>query len=307
MPLTDICDELAGNYPKGFKFTGWHPNCRCHTETILLNGVDFEDFIKAKREGRAYDITKARGYVAEPPAAFDRWIDKNRERAKGWTVMPKFVKDNYGFVRSGDFVVNTYSEAERIFTRAHHTSPAMEKALTDLKGKVPNLSNTEVAAIYNYTRADISDYRQLNKQLRNGNLSVFNSAFSELLSSALKKMPVIQREVYRFIRLNRTQLNNFIELAKSKGTTTFESFTSTSTDLAKAREFMSKERAPKRNERDVLLVINSKSGHPIPRLAMLDQDEILFDKGMRVAFLGYLEGEDGLTFFLQDAGGSSII
>lgn len=47
MPLTDICDELAGNYPKGFKFTGWHPNCRCHTETILLNGADFEDFIKA--------------------------------------------------------------------------------------------------------------------------------------------------------------------------------------------------------------------------------------------------------------------
>lgn len=101
MPLTDICDELAGIYPKGFKFTGWHPNCRCHTETILLGGVDFEDFIRAKREGRAYDITKARGYVAEPPAAFDRWIDKNRERAKGWTVMPKFVKDNYGFVRSG--------------------------------------------------------------------------------------------------------------------------------------------------------------------------------------------------------------
>lgn len=97
MPLTDICDELAGNYPKGFKFTGWHPNCRCHTETILLGGADFEDFIKAKREGRAYDITKARGYVSEPPAAFKAWVKGNAGRiaaaAKAGTT-PYFVKDN---------------------------------------------------------------------------------------------------------------------------------------------------------------------------------------------------------------------
>ncbi len=97
VPLTDICDELAGNYPKGFKFTGWHPNCRCHTETILLSGADFEDFLKAKREDRAYDITKARGYVAEPPAAFQAWVKGNAGRiaaaAKAGTT-PYFIKDN---------------------------------------------------------------------------------------------------------------------------------------------------------------------------------------------------------------------
>ncbi len=97
VPLTDICDELAGNYPKGFKFTGWHPNCRCHTETILLSGADFEDFIKAKREGRAYDITKAKGYVAEPPVAFKAWVKGNAGRiaaaAKAGTT-PYFIKDN---------------------------------------------------------------------------------------------------------------------------------------------------------------------------------------------------------------------
>lgn len=97
VPLTDICDELAGSYPKGFKFTGWHPNCRCHTETILLSGADFENFIKAKREGRAYDITKAKGYVAEPPAAFKAWVKGNAGRiaaaAKAGTT-PYFIKDN---------------------------------------------------------------------------------------------------------------------------------------------------------------------------------------------------------------------
>ena len=34
-PFTDICDELAGRYPKDFKFTGWHPHCRCHAVSIL--------------------------------------------------------------------------------------------------------------------------------------------------------------------------------------------------------------------------------------------------------------------------------
>ena len=28
-PLVDICDELAGDYPADFIFTGWHPQCRC--------------------------------------------------------------------------------------------------------------------------------------------------------------------------------------------------------------------------------------------------------------------------------------
>ena len=31
----DICDELKGDYPKDFKFTGWHPHCRCYATPIL--------------------------------------------------------------------------------------------------------------------------------------------------------------------------------------------------------------------------------------------------------------------------------
>lgn len=31
----DICDDLKGRYPKNFKWTGWHPHCRCHAITLL--------------------------------------------------------------------------------------------------------------------------------------------------------------------------------------------------------------------------------------------------------------------------------
>src|SRR5690606_36428057 len=30
-PRYDICDHLKGEYPKDFKFVGWHPQCMCYT------------------------------------------------------------------------------------------------------------------------------------------------------------------------------------------------------------------------------------------------------------------------------------
>ena len=43
VPLTDICDELAGDYPKTFKFLGWHPQCRCVVVPIMS---DYDEFNK---------------------------------------------------------------------------------------------------------------------------------------------------------------------------------------------------------------------------------------------------------------------
>lgn len=34
-PTEDICDVLAGDYPKDFKFSAWHPQCRCYVTSIL--------------------------------------------------------------------------------------------------------------------------------------------------------------------------------------------------------------------------------------------------------------------------------
>lgn len=36
-PEEDICDELAGDYPKDFMWRGWHPRCRCSMSSILID------------------------------------------------------------------------------------------------------------------------------------------------------------------------------------------------------------------------------------------------------------------------------
>ena len=47
----DICDELQGIYPKTFKWTGNHPNCRCVMIPILLTDAEFAARVKARKDG----------------------------------------------------------------------------------------------------------------------------------------------------------------------------------------------------------------------------------------------------------------
>lgn len=40
-----VCDAKAGEYPKDFKFTGWHPFCICIATPIMMDHEEFADFL----------------------------------------------------------------------------------------------------------------------------------------------------------------------------------------------------------------------------------------------------------------------
>ena len=78
-PFTDICDELAGKYPKWFKFTKWHPQCRCVCLAI-------------------FDDDPGAGEVRDVPPNFKQWVTDNQPRLdrsikKG--TAPYWVRDNF--------------------------------------------------------------------------------------------------------------------------------------------------------------------------------------------------------------------
>jgi hypothetical protein len=84
-PVYDICDNLQGEYPKDFKFLGWHPQCMCHT-IALIKGED--------------------GEVKNVPENFRKWVDENADRIavsgyKGTT--PYFLSDNDKYVHLDNF------------------------------------------------------------------------------------------------------------------------------------------------------------------------------------------------------------
>lgn len=291
-PVPDICDDLKGKYPKDFKFTGWHPHCRCHAISILKTEEEVDEDTRRILNGeQPSDPNSSANAVTDVPEHFTKWVEKNKERAKGWETMPYFIRENPQYVKG--FEVDTYSPVERVFTRARRTNEAMAESLgIYLQSKYPEIPNTEKAAIYHYTQGDRSAYRQLNKQLRKGNLSEFNEAFSELLSAGLSKIPPVKATVYRTIRLNKTQLREFCGMAESKAETIFAGFTSTAMERSTAIDFAAAHSGIKKNETDILLVIQGKSGHPIEDFSQFggrfagkpNQRELLFDKGCKFKF-----------------------
>jgi hypothetical protein len=95
-PFTDICDELAGKYPKGFKFTGWHPQCRCHAVSILKTPEELMRDMDGMVEGEDVPEESANA-VRDVPEGFKKWVEKNGERiakAEQRGKLPYFLREN---------------------------------------------------------------------------------------------------------------------------------------------------------------------------------------------------------------------
>ncbi len=93
-PVPDICDDLAGRYPKDFKFTGWHPHCRCHAISILKSDEELaEDTrrILAGEEPLPADTSKV-DYNGQ--AKLEAWMADNADRVLNAQNLPYFIKDN---------------------------------------------------------------------------------------------------------------------------------------------------------------------------------------------------------------------
>jgi hypothetical protein len=67
--VEDICDTLAGKYPKDFQWTGWHPQCMCYRIPILKTE---EEFWATNSE----DSTSSINEVKDVPERFKDWITK---------------------------------------------------------------------------------------------------------------------------------------------------------------------------------------------------------------------------------------
>ena len=100
----DICDELSaplgstntegkGCYPKDFKFSGWHPLCRCHVITILKTDEEIAEDTRRILAGEPLD-GRSVNRVDDVPQEFTDWVRDNSERIERAKSLPYFIKDN---------------------------------------------------------------------------------------------------------------------------------------------------------------------------------------------------------------------
>lgn len=280
--LHDICDVLAGRYPKTFLWTGWHPHCRCEMVPIFISESDFRERIRARKAGKLKDWKpNPQRVITQVPKALTNWIAKNEERSKGWKTLPYFVRDNRKSI--GTLPVNTYTAEERKFTRARSTADAMERATALLSTLYPAIQNTELAALHHYTQQG-GNYRQLNKQLEKGDLTDFNAASASLMAKALEGLPKYRGIVYRGAIMKR---KDYERIYAGKDEIKHAIFTSSTKTPAVAWRFASY-RDLKKSEVRVLFEIQSKNGRDISdisefngKFATEDQQEVLFTNGTR--------------------------
>jgi hypothetical protein len=110
-PFYDICDELAGDYPKPFLWTGWHPQCRCIQFPILVGPEDFRKMVDAEVRGEKYEPKQ----IKKVPLQFQKWVEKNNDRinvANNRGTLPYWMRDNAKFVGIKVNPINTIAQPE---------------------------------------------------------------------------------------------------------------------------------------------------------------------------------------------------
>lgn len=90
----DVCEGLKGKYPKNFKWSGWHPNCRCNMIPIMASKDEIEDQIERILTGEDKEITNSKNAVDDFSSDFKQWIRNNQERMNKSTSLPYFIRDN---------------------------------------------------------------------------------------------------------------------------------------------------------------------------------------------------------------------
>lgn len=150
-PYYDMCDELAGDYPKDFVFVGWHPHCRCIATPILQNIEDFKNGVPPEE-----DLFK----VDKVPDNFNKWVLNNEIRINralsGQSTMPFFLRDNKGAMEKAlgrkveikptnkKTALKTEREIERLIERLNEIGTTVALADTPTKETLEQLRNSNI-------------------------------------------------------------------------------------------------------------------------------------------------------------------
>lgn len=204
-PFYDICDILAGDYPKDFKFTGWHPQCRCIATPIMKPYDEWNEDRKHIDE-KAYRQLPASNEVTDMPQTFKDYIRENQKRIAGWSSTPYYIKDNPHYVdkaiNPGTYKVQGTSPLKKDveeYIKAYNNPAVTKDELKDLKKKALHTIDQDeiddqfrdISSKVEYTKEQKKAIRKyasgsydLNTALDNGDLDFGMEEHIKVLDSA---------------------------------------------------------------------------------------------------------------------------
>ena len=177
-PQPDICDELAGDYPKTFKFTGWHPQCFCVMTPILPTDDELVAMADAKLEGEEY--TPETDPITDYPKGFKDFVQDNAEninKARLSGTEHYFLRDNKDIVdkilhskttekwdwRSIIYEMPNEDAEEEVYQYLKHLPARERRAL--MKAHEDDFNSYLVKLIEEHQDEDYPDFLQVNYSL----------------------------------------------------------------------------------------------------------------------------------------------
>ena len=172
VPFTDICDRLKGRYPKDFKFTGWHPHCRCRAVTILKTDEEIAEDTRRILDGEPLD-GKSVNRVDDVPGDFKQWLKDNEERAKRSYSVPYFIKDNPKYLPKG--YSKLYAMRMPYDTHEEYASAlAYNKKHAGFSAAIAQ-NNRELAAVLPVLQGKIMNFTEADGSRCNPNFTIENA------------------------------------------------------------------------------------------------------------------------------------
>lgn len=76
----DICDELEGYYPKDFDWDGWHLQCMCTSDPVMISGEERKQFYKRMLNGENMSGYVSPNSIKDVPDQYKRYIEANGDK-----------------------------------------------------------------------------------------------------------------------------------------------------------------------------------------------------------------------------------
>jgi len=314
-PRQDICDEMAGDYSKGFVFTGWHPLCICQSESILASKSIAAKYIDG---GEIPSKFQTQGI---PPRA-RKFVKGNMSKINAAKNKPYWYKYNFtdGRLNKGIAPIRVAGSAVTVKVPMYKTPvqppapkpaiyPPLPKApkkyspkvgqpgigtFGDLEGAryaqeqwVDSLTTLQKYAVKNYT--ETGSWR-MNEGLRNGwDFLKKDGMSSEAIVAvknkvkdctlALKNAPKLKGVTYRGLQFeNVAEGRRFLKKMEVGKVFTDKGFMSTSVLEKKAANFA----AGGTTDYNFFLEVQGKNGRTVNIISEHGPEmEVLFSKGSR--------------------------
>lgn len=149
-PAPDICDDLAGKYPKDFIWTGWHPNDLCYAIPIIASEEEYWGDVEPNN-------------IERVPSQFKTWVEKNEEKLTSAEVrgtLPYFVTNNKGVV---DNVIDEFNNGPALFKLDNENYYQLQERGFNIKVYYP----FDKSPIRGFDMIDLNDFMDELSQRRN--------------------------------------------------------------------------------------------------------------------------------------------